>query len=110
MGWRTLAILPLIFLGAGAAPPGDCTPGADSGQTLPTPLDLAGRPSMPPGLTAQTFAALPTAEGQAGCHTPLPSVSQATTLRSESGDILHSLPQPDILRRMDEPRRAPEFQ
>jgi hypothetical protein len=110
MGWKTLPILSLLFLGAAAAPPSDCLPGMDSGQTLPAPLDLAGRPSAPVGLTAQTFAALPSAEGGGGCRSPLPSASQSATLRSESGDVLHGLPAPDILRPMDEPKRAPQFQ
>ena len=110
MGWRTPAIVSLLWLAAAAAPPSDCTPHPDNGPTLPTPLDLAGRPNAPSGLTGQTFAALPTTEAPAGCRSALPSVTQSTTLRSESGDVLHGLPAPDILRRMDEPRRAPMFQ
>jgi hypothetical protein len=74
---------------------------------MPIPLDLAGRPNASAGLTSQTFAMLPSADG---CHSPLPSTAQSTTLRSESGDVLHGLPSPDILRPMDEPKRAPQFQ
>jgi hypothetical protein len=108
MGWKTPAILALLLLGAAAAPPGDCLPNGDSGQMLPMPLDLAGRPSASVGLTGQTFAAMPGLEG--GCRGAVPSSLQSTTLRSESADVLHGLPAPDILRRMDEPKRAPIFQ
>ncbi len=110
MGYRTLAILPLILLAAAAAPPDDCVRGPASGQLMPTPLDLAGRPAAPEGLTGQTFATLPSLEGVGGCRSALSSASQPSNLRSDSGDVLHGLPSPDILRRMDEPRRAPEFQ
>jgi hypothetical protein len=110
MGWKTPAIFSLLLLGAAAAPPGDCFPAADGGQTLPVPLDLAGRPSLSAGLTEQMFATLPSAESGNGCRGALPSSAQSTTLHSESGDILHGLPAPDILRRIDEPKRAPQFQ
>jgi hypothetical protein len=109
MGWKTPAILSLLLLlGAAAAPPGDCLSGGEGLQTLPLSLDLAGRPAAPSGLTGQAFATMPGADG--GCRNPLPTNPQATTLRSESADVLHSLPTPDILRRMDEPKRAPSFQ
>jgi hypothetical protein len=110
MVWKTPAIFSLLLLAAAAAPPGDCLPGADSGTAVPIPLDLAGRPSASVGLSGQTFATLPSSEGGNGCRSPLPSSSQSTTLRSESGDVLHGLPSPDILRPMDEPKRAPQFQ
>lgn len=97
-----------IFLGAAAAPPSDC-PGAAGGPTLPLPMDLQGRPVAPSGLNNQNFAALPSTEAAAGCRTPLPSASTSTNLRSEQGDVLHSLPAPDILRPMDEPKRAPMY-
>jgi hypothetical protein len=115
MAWKTpsalLLLLPVsLFLAAAAAPPGDCVPDASAGQTAPIPLDLAGRPSVPTGLAGHTFATLPNSEAGNGCRSPLPSVTQSTTLRSESGDILHGLPAPDILRPIDEPKRAPDFQ
>ncbi|HBK04692.1 MAG TPA: hypothetical protein DDZ81_02385 [Acetobacteraceae bacterium] len=110
MGWKTLAILPLIFLGAGAAPPEDCMHPPDGGQALPIPLDLAGRPVAPGGLTSQTYAAVPAAEGAADCRSALPVPSRFETLRSETTDVLHGLPSSETLRRIDEPRRAPAFQ
>jgi hypothetical protein len=110
MGWKALLLLALPFLGAAAAPPGDCLPAGETGQVLPAPMDLAGRPNMPAGLAGHTFATPPSAEGAFGCRSALPSVTQSTTLRSESGDVLHGLPAPDILRPIDEPRRAPQFQ
>jgi hypothetical protein len=106
---NVLAVLPLIFLAAGASGPGDCD---NSRQTLPAPVDLAGRPIAPAGLTgsfaSQAFAALPGAPP--GCHGGPPSAVRAETLRSDTGDALHALPLPDSLRRIDEPRRAPLLQ
>jgi hypothetical protein len=110
MAWRAIAALPLIFLGAAAAPPGDCSPRMGAEQVLPTPLDLAGRPNLPTGLTGETLAAPPSLDAPAGCGVSMPSTAQVTPLRSETGDVLHGLPQPDILRRVDEPQHAPEFQ
>jgi hypothetical protein len=115
LAFRSLASLALlslgpVFLGAAAAPPGECAPGADDAEVSPAPLDLAGRPGVPDGLTGQTFASLPGPEGGNDCHSPLWSVSQATTLRGRSGDVLHGLPEPESLRPIDEPRQAPEFQ
>ena len=110
MGWKTPAILSLLWLAAAAAPPPDCAPEVGSGQALPIPLDLAGRPSASVGLSGQTFGPLPNSEGGNGCRSPLPSNAQSSTLRSESGDVLHGLPSPDILRPMDEPKQAPQFQ
>jgi hypothetical protein len=108
MDWRPIAILPLIFLAAAATPQGDCTPDAAAG--MPAPLDLAGRPRAPLGLSGQSLTTLPGAEGLPGCHPALPSTAQATILHNESADVLHGLPTPEIARRLDEPRRAPEFQ
>jgi hypothetical protein len=110
MGWKTLATLLLLLLAAAAAPPGDCSRVTDGGQKLPASLDLAGRPSIAAGLTGQMFATLTGAEDGHGCRGALSSSVQSTTLSSESGDILHGLPAPDILRRIDEPKRAPQFQ
>jgi hypothetical protein len=77
MPWRTRAILPLIFLGAAAAPSGDCSSPAETGQTMPAPTDVA-----PTGLGGQAFAALPTPGTDSGCNMALPSITQSTTLRS----------------------------
>jgi hypothetical protein len=61
-------------------------------------MDLAGRPSMPAGLTGQVFAALPTPEVAGGWRSPLPSTSWSNaTLHSDTADILHGLPMPEIL-------------
>jgi hypothetical protein len=113
-GWKPPAIFGCcclgLLLGAAAAPPGDCFGATDGGQTLPAPLDLAGQPNTAAGLTGQMFARLPGVESGNGCRGALPSSAESTTLRSESGDILHGLPSPDVLRRMDEPKRAPQFQ
>ena len=108
MVWKIAAALPLLFLAAGAAPPGDCLSGSAGGPMLPTSLDLAGRPSVGAGLSGQTFAALPGTDAGTGCRA-VSSATQATSLRSESGDVLHGLPAPEILRPMNEPKRAPDF-
>jgi hypothetical protein len=107
MNWKTPSVPLLLFLAAAAAPPPDCQPEAMSGQAFPIPLDLAGRPDAQSGLNNQTFAALP---GDNGCHSPLPSNVQSSTLRNDSGDVLHGLPMPDTLRPIDQPKRAPDFQ
>lgn len=103
-------LLLLIFLGAAAAPPDDCTPGVANGAALPSTLDLAGRPGVTAGLSGQNFATLPNTQGVNGCRSGLSSASQSTTLRSETGDVLHGLPAPELLQRIDEPKRAPAFQ
>jgi hypothetical protein len=110
MGWKTPCILMLLLLGGAASPADECLAGTGGKQTLPMALDLAGRPSAPAGLTGQTFATLPGSEGGLGCRGALQYSSQSTTLRSESGDVLHGLPAPEILRPVNEPRRAPQFQ
>ena len=110
MGWYTPAVLSLLLLTAGAAPPGDCQPGLNSGPMLPAPLDLTGRPAAPFGLSAQTVSTVPSADAAGACRSALPSAAQATTLRSETDDIIHGLPSPEILRPMNEPKRAPIFQ
>jgi hypothetical protein len=109
MDWKTPAVLSLLFLGAAAAPPGDCLSGADGGQ-MPISQDLTGQPNAPSGLVGQTFAPQPDAGSGYGCPGPLSSNSLSTTLRSESSDILHGLPTPESLRPIDEPKRAPDFQ
>lgn len=110
MDWKTPAVLSLLLLAAAAAPPAGCLPDAANGQVMPIPLDLAGRPNIPSGLTGQTFAVLPDTLGNNGCHSPLPSDAQPSTLRNDSGDVLHGLPMPDSLRPIDQPKRAPDFQ
>jgi hypothetical protein len=111
MNWQTPAILSLIWLAAAAAPPGDCRPDSSPNLALPVLIDLAERPPAPPaGLAGQTFATLPGAQVAADCHNALPSTAQATILRNDSADVLHGLPGPDIARRLDGPRGAPEFQ
>jgi hypothetical protein len=109
MGRKTPAMLALLFLAAAPAY-GDCPPNADSGQIMPRPLDLTGRPNVPTGLTGQTFKAPPGSEGANGCRGMLPSVWQPATSRSETADALHGLPAPDILDPIAESSRAPQIQ
>ncbi len=104
MGWKTAFLLSLLWLTAAATPPEDCGSDADGGQTLPMPADPARRPNMPGGPNAAD------SDSGNGCRGVLPSLPQPTTLRRESEDLLHGLPSPDILRPMDEPKRAPLFQ
>jgi hypothetical protein len=107
MNVRIIALIPLIFLGAAAAPQGDCGLGLGGAPALPAPVDLSGRPSAPTGLSGQVYAALPTQDVTPGCRSPLPSASQASGLRSDSADVLHGLETPEILQPINEPRRAP---
>ena len=109
MDWKTPAILSLLLLAAAAAPP-DCQPDAASGQTVPIPLDLTGRPNIQSGLTGQTFTTLPGSLGNNGCRDPLPADAPPSTLRNDTGDALHGLPMPDSLRPIDQPKRAPDFE
>jgi hypothetical protein len=110
MDWKTPAILSLLLLAAAAAPP-DCQPDAASGQAMPIPLDLAGRPNIQSGLTDQTFTTLPGSLGNNGCRdATLPAIAPPSTLRNDTGDALHGLPMPDSLRPIDQPKRAPDFE
>lgn len=110
MAWKTLSVLPLLFLAAAAAPSFDCQPTIDTGQTLSMPLDLTGRPNVPAGVAGSGFAPVPRADASGGCPGSAAATLQPTTLRNDSDDILHGLPAPDILRPVDEPKRAPVFQ
>jgi hypothetical protein len=107
MDAKLLAIVPLIFLGAAAAPPGDCGFVPHGATVLPPQQDLAGRLAMQPGLSGQVFAALPTPNAMPGCRSPLPSAAQPGTLRSDNDDILHGLPAPELTRPLHEPRQVP---
>ena len=108
MDWKTPAVLSLLLLTAAAAPPPDCQPDAASGQAVPIPLDLTGRPNFRSGLTGQTFA--PDALDNNGCRGPLSSNARPSTLRNNTSDALHGLPMPDSLRPIDQPKRAPDFE
>ena len=111
MHLKLLLIPSLILLGGAAAPQGDCSARlGEPGQNLPTPIDLAGRPAAPTGLAGQGFATLPTTDVAAGCRSPLPSTASPSSLRSDSADVLHGLPTPEILQPINEPRRAPLIQ
>jgi hypothetical protein len=99
-----------LLIGGAAAPPPDCAPEADRGQTLPIPLDLAGRPTVSAGLAGHAFATPPSAEGNAGCRNPLPSVIQSTTSRGEAADALHGLPAPDLMQSMDQAKPPLQIQ
>lgn len=111
MAGKVFAILPLIFLAAGAAPPD--AQNSSCGQSALSPSG----PGLSVGAGGSAFAPIP-APGDApegatqetlrcGAASPSPQIGMP---RVETGDILHGLPAPDLLRRIDEPRRAPEFQ
>ena len=115
MDWKTLSAVLLLLLLAphprvAAAATGDCLGNRDTGQALPLPLDLAGRPSATSGLAAHTFASEPAAEADKGCQSPLPSASQSATAHGEAADVLHGLPAPDILDPLAEPKSTPQSQ
>lgn len=100
MRWNAFAIVPLIFLGAAAAPPEDCVSPPSAIQTPPISLDEASQPA----------AAGQVNENTAGCQHELPLPDRNDSLQSHSDDVLHGLPQTDSLRRIDEPRQPPMFQ
>jgi hypothetical protein len=102
-----LVILPLL-LAAAASPSVDCPTGANAAPPLPVPLELARQPEVSAELTANSFAAQLFA-GLPGCRAPFPAIPLGATLRSESSDVLHGLPNPDILRPIDEQNPAPQF-
>jgi hypothetical protein len=103
-------ILALTLLGGAAAPPTECAQTGLPGQTYPMQTDLTGQPGGSAGLAGQTFAALPGPEGNVVCRSPLPGAAlQSNTLHSESADIIHGLPAPDILRPLTDPQPHPEF-
>jgi hypothetical protein len=73
--------------------------------------DLTGQAGSSAGLAGQTFAALPGPEGNVACRSPLPGAAalQTNTLHSESADVIHGLPSPEILRPITDPQPRPEF-
>lgn len=89
MGWKTAAILSLLWLAAAAAPPADCLPSVDIEQALPLPLDLAGRPGASVGLSRQTFGTPANSEDGSGCRGPLPSNAQSNTLYQSALSLTH---------------------
>jgi hypothetical protein len=96
----SIASLALLLLSAAATPPGPCGPAA---------FDLVGGPPgeaapgvlAPPGFTAAGSAC----ENIAGQQPRTEPLSSANRL----DDVVHSLPSPDALRQLDQPRRAPDF-
>lgn len=113
--WKLPFILSFNLLQGAAAPSPDCPQIAMPGQSFPAQLDLSGRPSGTSGLSGQSFAALPGLDAGNPCNSPLPGgAGRANTLRSESGqsesgDVLHGLPLPDILRPITDPHQRPEY-
>jgi hypothetical protein len=95
---RTPMALLLLFLAAAAAPPGPCGPAAGARQ--PDGTDAVG------GLAFPTFSAVERSCEDSGV---LPSIPQTARTGNEARDILHSLPSPDALRPIDQPRRAPIY-
>ncbi len=100
MRWNVLAIVPLTFLAAAAAPPEDCLSPPSAVQTPPIFLDEASQPVVGGRLD----------ETATGCEHALPIPDRNDILQSHSDDVLHGLPQTDSLRRIDEPRQPPMFQ
>jgi hypothetical protein len=98
-------------LGGASAPPPDCPQASiPGGQTYPMAVDLSGQAGAATGLSSATFAALPSLEGTSPCRSPLPvSPQQTSTLQSESADVIHGLPLPDILRPITDPQPHPEL-
>ena len=106
---RGLLVLPLIFLGAAAAP-SDCgvSPSV-SGTVDPAPAT----PPAPqtPGVNPATYgyAAIRLPDTTSDCETRLPQVGNPATLRNETDDIMHGLPSSDVLAPVTQPRQAPLF-
>ena len=109
MGWKTPAVLALLLLAAATPAAGGCPPNADGGQFLLRPLELTGRPQVTAGLTGQTLKTLRSSDGANGCRGPLPAVAESTRFGNGSGDVLHGLPAPDLLRPIDESSQVPRL-
>ena len=107
---RWLLLIPTaVMLGGAAAGPGGCPTVPLPGQTatLPSPIELGGRPS---GATDLATVGMPGALSGVcgGPTTPLPP--QGGTFMDTNADIVHSLPLPDILKPPRDPHEMrPEF-
>jgi hypothetical protein len=109
MELRGLLVLPLIFLGAAAAP-------SDCGRS-PSVLGTAGAAPaaslepQTPGVNATTYgyAAIRLPDTTSGCETQLPQVGNPATLRNETDDVMHGLPSSDVLAPVNQPQQAPLF-
>jgi hypothetical protein len=109
MELRRMLVLPLIFLGAAAAP-SDC--GCSSG--VPGTVGAAPAASLEPqtpGVSPATYGYAPIrlAGTTSGCETQLPQVGNPAPLRNETDDVMHGLPSSDVLAPVNQPQQAPLF-
>ena len=97
MSWKVILLMAPLLMAA-VAPPARCGADTRTGDQMPVPLDISGRPLPRTGLASSVFAVIATPDSTAVCANPLPSSRQAGTLQSPAGDALHGLPSPELLR------------
>jgi hypothetical protein len=107
---RGFVVLPLIFLGAAAAPPDCDVPPSVSGAV--GPASTAAQAPQPAGMNPTTYgyAAIRLPDAAAGgCQVQLPQVGNPATLRNETDDVTHGLSPSDALAPVTQPTQAPLF-
>jgi hypothetical protein len=109
MNLRGLFVLPLIFLGAAAAP-SDCGLSPSVAGTIGSPPAASVEPQRP-GVNPTTYgyAAIRLPDTNSGCEAQLPQVGNPSSLRNETDDVIHGLPSSDVLAPINQPKQAPLF-
>ena len=109
MTLKPLLVLPLIFLGAAASPPADC------GQT-PAGLHEPRADEISPSVrsdagsdagASRVYSSLPQQEVPDSCGAVLPYVGSSASLRNDTEDVMHGLPNSDALAPITQMPRAP---
>ena len=108
MDLRCLYVLPLLFLGAAAAPSG-CGPSADVlGSDSAAPSGI-GRTHLGEASSTDGYAAIRMPDTTSSCDARLPPVGNPTTLQNATDDVMHGLPSSDVLAPVNQPRHAPLY-
>lgn len=106
---RALYVLPLLFLGAAAAP-FDCGAAGDPvGTGGVAPSVSVDRGHVGETSATDGYAAIRLPDNAPGCDNRLPTVGSPATLQNQSDDIMHGLPSSDSLAPINQQRQAPLF-
>jgi hypothetical protein len=106
---RPLYVLPLLFLGAAAAP-SDCGGSVNAvGTGSVAPSVSVGRGREGETSVTDGYAAIHLPADAPGCDSRLPAVGNPGTLRNNTDDVLHGLPSSDSLAPINQQRQAPLY-